>query len=183
MKQAKELSLFRPITSNKLSLQSPETPSTSRHCLPQTSLSTITNHQQQILFDYKVLICSSTTVSVWKPGLTQRWRVLVTMHRHRSQPTPCQQVKPPSITKECSLTNCASRSPHREQQTSTSCPSRCTSQMRYTVTTQLTTSLCLRTTTMTITMITTTTAMTTSMITTTMETMMTMMTMTTAITT
>ena len=130
------------------------------------------NHQQPISFVCKALTCSSIMDSVSKRGSMQPWTVLVMMHLHHFPRTPCHLVKPPSITRECSLTNCASRSPHREQQTSTSCQSRCTSQMRYTATMQRTTSLCLRTT-----ITTTTTMMTMAMMTTMTTAMMTMMTM------
>ena len=169
------------------------------------------SHQQPISFVCKALTCSSIMDSVSKRGSMQPWTVLAMMHLHHLLHTPCQLVKPPSITRECSLTNCADRSLLLEQRTFTSCQSRCTSQMKSTAITQRTTWLCLRTTiTMTMmtmammttmittmmtmammtTMTTTTMAMMTTMITTTMAmmttmitTMETMMTMTTAITT
>ena len=149
------------------------------------------SHQQPISFVCKALTCSSIMDSVSKRGSMQPWTVLAMMHLHHLLHTPCQLVKPPSITRECSLTNCADRSLLLEQRTFTSCQSRCTSQMKSTAITQRTTSLCLRTTITTTTMITTTMAMMTTMITTTMAmmttmittTMKAMMTMTTAITT
>ena len=142
------------------------------------------NHQQPISFVCKALTCSSIMDSVSKPGLMQPWTVLAMMHLHRLPHTLCQQVRLLSITREYLLTNYAARSLLLEQQMFTSCQSRCTSQMRFTATTQRTTSPCLRTTTMTTMVMMTMTTMVMMTTTTTvmmaMTTTVAMMTMTTA---
>ena len=140
------------------------------------------NHQPLISFVCKALTCSSIMDSVSKHGSMQPWTVLAMMHLHHFPRTPCLLVRLPSITRECSLISCASRSPHQEQQTFISCQSRCTSQMRYTATMLHTTSPCLKTIiTMTMTTMAMMTTMTMAMMTT--MTMAMMITTTTMITT